>query len=111
MKRWSCPIDPPQLIRRDEKTIGYAYGISGNSEEAEKTLVEIDKLSSKRVVSPYLVALIYAGLGDKEKALELLKLCLEQKSVWLLYIKVEPFWDNLRSDPRFVELLKKVGLE
>jgi len=92
-------------------TIGYAYGISGNIEEAEKTLVEMDKLSSKRVVSPYHVAMIYAGLGEKEKALELLTLCLEQRSVWLTEIKVDPFWDNLRSDPRFIELLKKVGLE
>ena len=99
--------DDPQVLA----TIGYAYAISGNSEEAEKTLVEMDKLSSKRFVSPYHVATIYAGLGDKEKALELLKLCLEQKSAWLIFIKVDPFWDNLRFDPRFIELLKKVGLE
>ena len=91
--------------------LGYTYGISGNIEEAEKTLVEMDKLSSKRVVSPYHVAMIYAGLGEKEKALELLKLSLEQRSVWLTYIKVDPFWDNLRSDPRFIELVKKVGLD
>ena len=99
--------DGPQVL----STIGYAYGISGNREEAEKTLVKMDKLSSKRFVSPYHVAVIYAGLADKEKALELLTLCIEQRSVWLIYIKVDPFWDNLRSDPRFIELLKKVGLE
>jgi len=99
--------DSPEVLA----ALGYTYGISGNSEEAEKTLVEIDKLSSKSFVSPYHVAMIYAGLGDKEKALELLKLSLEQRSVWLTYIKVDPFWDNLRSDPRFIELLKKVGLD
>ena len=91
--------------------LGYTYGISGNIEEAEKTLVEMDKLSSKRFVSSYHAAMIYAGLGEKEKALELLKLSLEQRSVWLTYIKVDPFWDNLRSDPRFIELVKKVGLD
>ena len=99
--------DSPKVL----SMLGYAYGISGNIEEAEKTLVEIDKLSSKSFVSPYHVAMIYAGLGEKDKALELLTLCLEQRSVWLTEIKVDPFWDNLRSGPRFIELLKKVGLE
>jgi len=99
--------DSPEVLAG----LGYTYGISGNIMEAEKTLVEMDKLSSKRFVSPYHEAMIYAGLGDKEKALELLELSLEQRSVWLGYIKVDPFWDNLRSDPRFIELLKKVGFE
>jgi serine/threonine-protein kinase len=53
--------DSPEVLA----TIGYTYGISGNIEEAEKTLVEMDKLSSKRFVSPYHVAMIYAGLGER----------------------------------------------
>ncbi len=57
--------DPPILA-----AIGYAYGISGNSVEAEKTLSHLEELSLQRVVSPYDSAIIYAGLGDKEKALE-----------------------------------------
>ena len=99
--------DDPQILA----AMGYAYGISGDTEEAEKTLVHLDELSAKRVVSPYDYATIYAGLGDKEKTLELLQQCLEQREWLLVFLKVDQFWDNLRDDPRFVELLKKVGLE
>ena len=99
--------DNPEILA----TIGYVFGISGNSVEAERTLGLLKELSAKRIVSPYDSAIIYAGLGDKDKALELLKLCLEERSVQLIGIKVEPFWDDLRDDPRFVELLKKLGLE
>ena len=99
--------DDPQILA----AMGYAYGISGDTEEAEKTLVHLVELSAKRVVSPYDYATIYAGLGDKEKTLELLQQCLEQREWLLVFLKVDQFWDNLRDDPRFVELLKKVGLE
>ncbi len=99
--------DDPQILA----AVGYAYGISGNREEAEKTLVQLEELSSKRVVSPYDYATIYAGLGNKEKAIELLQQCLKQREWPLVWLRVDPFWDNLRSDPRFIELLKKVGLE
>ena len=99
--------DDPKILA----AIGYAYGISGNSVEAEKALSHLEELSSQRVVSPYNSAIIYAGLGDKEKALEFLQRCLEQREWELVVLKVVPFWDNLRDDPRFVELLKKVGLE
>ncbi|MCZ6820379.1 MAG: hypothetical protein O7G31_12935 [Calditrichaeota bacterium] len=98
--------DDPQILA----ALGYAYGISGNSEEAEQTLVQLDELSSKRVVSLYDFAIIYAGLGDKEKALGFLQWCLEQRAWSLVFLKVDPFWDNLRDDARFVELLKTVGL-
>jgi len=99
--------DNPEILA----TIGYVYGISGNSVEAEKTLSHLEELSSQRYVSPYDSAIIYAGLGDEEKVLEILQRCLEQREWLLIKLKVDPFWDNLRDDPRFVELLKKVGLE
>ena len=63
------------------------------------------------MVSPYDYATISAGLGDKEKTLELLQQCLEQREWLLVFLKVDRFWDNLRDDPRFIELLKKVGFE
>jgi serine/threonine-protein kinase len=91
--------------------IGYAYGISGNREEAQKTLVRLEELSSTRVVSAYDFATIYAGLGDKEKAIQFLQRSLEQREWWLVWLRVFPFWDNLRDDARFVELLTKVGLD
>ena len=99
--------DDPKIFA----AMGYAYGISGNSEEAQKALFLLDELSATRVVSPYDFAMINAGLGDKEKAMELLQQGLEQRQWLLTWLKVDPFWDNLRNDPRFVEMLKKVGLE
>ena len=99
--------DDPQTIA----ALGYTYGISGDRDEAEKTLVHLEKLSSKRVISPYHFAIIYAGLGDQEKALEFLQRCLEHRDWELVFLKVHPYWDTLRDDARFVELLKKVGLE
>ena len=98
--------DDPAMLA----AMGYAYGISGNTEEAEKTLVLLEEVSSQRVVSPYDYARIYAVLGDKEKAMEYLQQCLEQREWRLIKLKFDPFWDSLRDDPRFVELLKKVGL-
>ena len=105
--RQAMRLDDPKILA----AMGYAYGISGNSEEAEKALVQLEELSAKRVVSPYDFATIYAGLGDKEKAMEFLQQCLEQREWQLVFLKVHPFWDNLRDDARFIELLKKVGLE
>jgi len=99
--------DSPEVLSE----IGYAYGISGNTEEAEKALVVLENLSSKRVISLYHFATIYAGLGDREKALEFLQRCLEHRNWELRSLTTDPFWDNLRDDPRFVELVKKVGLE
>ncbi len=99
--------DDPQLLA----AVGYTYGISGNREEAEKTLVQLEELSAKRVVSPYDYATIYAGLGNKEKAMELLQQCLKQREWQLVWLKVDPFWANLRDEARFVELVKTVGLE
>ena len=98
--------DPAMLATR-----GYGYAISGNTEEAEKALVVLENLSSKRVISLYHFATIYAGLGDREKALEFLQRCLEHRNWELRSLTTDPFWDNLRDDPRFVELLKKVGME
>ena len=99
--------DDPEILA----AMGYGYGISGNTKEAEKTLLLLEELSSQRVVSPYDYAKIYAGLGDKEKAIGFLQRCLEQRAWQLVFLKIDPFWDNLRDDARFVDLLKKVGLE
>ncbi len=99
--------DDPRMLA----AMGYAYGLSGDRDQAEKTLVQLENLSSKRAISLYHFAIIYAGLGDNEKALESLQRCLQNRDWEIVYLKVHPFWDTLRDDPRFLELLKKVGLE
>jgi predicted Zn-dependent protease len=71
----------------------------------------LQRRSSEGNVSPYLIATIYAGLGDKDKALELLEKARQQRSWDIAWqIKADPRIDNLRSDPRFQALLRRVGV-
>ena len=67
--------------------------------------------TKKAPVSPFFFALVYAGLNDKEKALEWLQKAYEEKSGSVRYLKMEPRLANLRSDPRYISLMKKIGLE
>jgi TolB-like protein/Tfp pilus assembly protein PilF len=91
--------------------LGYQYAISGRFEQARKVLAELIQLSRKSYVAPSLLATVYVGLGDKEQALRLLEKAYEERSCFLLSIKVDPIWTLLRSEPRFIALLKKTGLE
>jgi TolB-like protein/class 3 adenylate cyclase/Flp pilus assembly protein TadD len=91
--------------------LGYAYAVSGRMSDAQKALTDLNELSQRHYVDPYWIALIYTGLGDKDRAFEWLGRAYEERSSWLTSLKVDPQWDGVRSDPRFAELLKKVGLE
>jgi adenylate cyclase len=91
--------------------LGYAYAAAGERGKAEAMIAELNQMSSRRFVSPYCAALIYLGLGDKERALDGLKRAYEARSQWLILLKVDRIFDPLRSEPRFVALLKKVRLD
>jgi eukaryotic-like serine/threonine-protein kinase len=88
--------------------LGYAYAMSGKRSEALALLQKLK--ATKEYVSPAELAVLYAGLGDKEGALGLLEKAYEAHDLQLRYLKVEQHYDSLRSDPRFVELMRKVGL-
>lgn len=90
--------------------LGTAYAFSGRRAEAEKVLADLEKLSAQRYISPYHVAMIYAGLGDKDKALVLLARAYDERSRRLVFLGINPVWDSLRSDPRFQDLVRRVGL-
>ena len=70
----------------------------------------LNQMSSRRFVSPFCTALVYLGLGDKEWALDGLDKAYEARSQWITRLKVDRMFDPLRSEPRFIALLKKVGL-
>jgi TolB-like protein/DNA-binding winged helix-turn-helix (wHTH) protein/Flp pilus assembly protein TadD len=92
-------------------SLGHADAVVGNRVEAEKILRELEDKSETAQVSPYLAATIYAGLGNKDRAFELLEQAYRDKSLdvaWVL--KADPRIDNLRSDARFQNLLQRVGL-
>jgi tetratricopeptide (TPR) repeat protein len=90
--------------------IGHLYAISGKRSEAQKVLEELLKDSQQSYVSPYDIAIILAGLGEKEGALEWLERADEDRSFWLIWLKVDPRLNGLHSDLRFQNLLKSVGL-
>ena len=91
--------------------LGATYSYSGRGDDAKKVLNQLDQLSKHRYVSPFYLALIYEGLGQKDQALEWLEKAYEGRDHWLETLKVHPWLDSLRAEPRFIELLRKMGLE
>ena len=79
--------------------------------ETEKLLDELKKRSETRYVPQYALAALYNGLGDTEKALDSLEKALTDRDSLMVFLKVEPKWDNLRSEPRFIELMKKMNFD
>jgi len=90
-------------------SLGYAYAVAGRRHEARKILDKLNELSKHRYVSPYFIAAVYTGLGDKENALEWLEKAYQDHSGWLAYIKMQPEFAPLRSDPRFQDLLRRMN--
>jgi serine/threonine protein kinase/tetratricopeptide (TPR) repeat protein len=91
--------------------LAYAYAAAGQRANAEKILRELLQKSKTGYVSPYMVATIYAGLGDKDNAFEYLEKAYQEKSPDIPYfLKADLRVDSLRSDPRFQDLLRRVGL-
>jgi tetratricopeptide (TPR) repeat protein len=91
--------------------IGYVYAVSGRNADAQRVLDELAKLSQHRHVSPCLMVFIHAGLRQADPAIEWLEKAYAEHSAWLAYAKVDPKYDNLRSDSRFTDLLRRVGLQ
>ncbi len=90
--------------------LGHAYAVAGKKSEAQQILRQLKSHSGKSFVSAYDIATIYVGLGEKERALTLLEDGYEQRAEGLVWLKVDPVLDSLRSDPRFADLLRRVGL-
>ena len=91
-------------------TLGYAYAVSGDKERAQAVLKELNQLAQHRRVTPFWLAMIYMALGDKNQAFQLLDVCYEERSPWLVWLKTDPALDTLRSDPRYADLLRRMGL-
>jgi Tol biopolymer transport system component/serine/threonine protein kinase/tetratricopeptide (TPR) repeat protein len=89
-------------------TLGYVLAVAGREDEARERLRQMEALREKRYVSAYYIAMIYAGLGQQDEAFNWLEKAYEERDWWLLWLRVEPFLDELRSDPRFQNLLRRV---
>ena len=90
--------------------IGWIYAVSGRRADALKIAKELKDLSSHAYVDFYQVAEIYEALGDKDEAFRLLEKAYEEHSSNMPFLAVDPFWDGIRSDPRYADLLRRVGL-
>lgn len=90
--------------------LGYTYGVSGNTQEAQNAVKELKNLARKRYVPALYFAAIYFGLGDKDKAFEWLEKAYAERTDRLIYLNIEPMADGLRSDPRFKGFVARVGL-
>jgi serine/threonine protein kinase/tetratricopeptide (TPR) repeat protein len=86
------------------------FAVSGNAAEARKILGELKERSQQTYVQPVWIAVILSALGQKDEAFQWMQKGYEDRSGWLIYLKVDPFFDNVRSDPRFTELVQRVGL-
>jgi DNA-binding winged helix-turn-helix (wHTH) protein/TolB-like protein/Tfp pilus assembly protein PilF len=90
--------------------LGHAYAASGKRAEAQQVLTDLQQLQDQRYVSPYTVAAIYAGLGDKEQAFKWLETAVEQRDIWLMNLKVDPVFAKLRSERKFTDILARIRL-
>jgi TolB-like protein/DNA-binding winged helix-turn-helix (wHTH) protein/Tfp pilus assembly protein PilF len=89
----------------------YIYGRSGKEAEWREVLKKMQKMNAAAPMSPMVFAWAYLGHGDKDKTLELMYEAYEQHSNVMTSLKVEPAFDPLRNDPRFIELLHRVRLD
>ena len=94
----------------DVARLGYAYAASGREGRAEEILADLRELSKRRYVAPWAMAVVYSGMKDKDQALRWLEKAYEEHEGELVYLNVEPMFDGIRSDPRFQELARRVGL-
>jgi TolB-like protein/Tfp pilus assembly protein PilF len=90
--------------------IGQEFQRSGYQGVLLKCLAELHQQSQRRYVSPLDFATIHARLGEREKALDWLEKAFSERTLYLSFLKVNPTWESLHSDPRYADLLRRIGL-
>ena len=90
--------------------LGYAYARSGQRKEAQEVRAKLEEMERRRFVSPFMLALFYDGLGDKDKALQHLNRAFEVRDPQLLWVNLEPELEDLKADPGFTDLLQRMGV-
>jgi len=103
----SISHDSPQMLG----ALGHTYGASGNRSEAKKVLAKLMEQSKKQYVSPFYVAIVYVGLAENDKAVDWLEKAYMDRSNAIVFSKVDPQLDALRSTPRFQSLLHRLALQ
>ncbi|MEJ7810148.1 MAG: protein kinase [Gemmatimonadaceae bacterium] len=91
--------------------LGDAYAVAGQRDKAQRIADTLAEQAERRKVVPVFTAVIYGDLGEADRAFQVLDAAYEQRSDWLVNLKVTPYFDSLRPDPRFAELLRKMRLD
>jgi len=90
-------------------SLAYTYGLAGRKKEALKIIDYLLKKRKQQYIWPSIIAIPYAGLGDKDKAFEWLEKGVQEHDFWIAQMQVEPRFDTLRKDPRFEDLLRRIN--
>ncbi len=90
--------------------LGHAQALAGKKNEAERVIARLQELSKQQYVSPFQAAVVYAGLDNRKMALDGLEKSREERFNWLPFVQIDPVFKNLRSEVRFIELAKNLGL-
>ncbi|HSY34062.1 MAG TPA: hypothetical protein VLA42_18935 [Verrucomicrobiae bacterium] len=115
---------PPEVLAKYEPVIGlevhvsadslallgYSYARLGERGQAQRTLRELTAASRERFVPAFFFALVYTALEDKDQAFTWLERAYVERYTRFAYLKLEALWDPLRSDPRFSNLVRRVGM-
>jgi tetratricopeptide (TPR) repeat protein len=91
-------------------SLGYVYGITGRRDEALAMMNELQELSKRRHVSAHWTGLIYTALDQKDEALDCFERARLEHAPWMAYLKPTPWFDNLRSDPRYYCMLQRMNI-
>jgi serine/threonine-protein kinase len=90
--------------------LGHVYAASGRNEEARRVLAELLAKSQSQYVAAFGIATVYAGLGDKAQVLDWLERAVDEHSASLVYVRADPVFADFHSEPRFVAILRRMGL-
>lgn len=90
--------------------LGFIYARAGKRQQALELISQFKSAAATHYVDAYMVAAIYAGLSDKDRALEWLNKGVAQRSANMVFVKIDPFFEDLHADPRFSDLVRRMGL-
>jgi hypothetical protein len=84
--------------------------MSGQRKMAEESLLRLREQSKQRYVAPYDIAVIYAGLKDTDQTFKYLEMAYQDRSFWMIWLRMDPRFDSIRADPRYQDLLRRMRL-
>jgi tetratricopeptide (TPR) repeat protein len=108
IREFQIALDLSGRSVEDLASIAYAYAIANRKQKARSIVSELQEISRQRYVSPVYFAAVHAGLDNRDEAFAFLDQALRERSGWLVFIRVDPWWDKLRGDSRFESLAESI---